>query len=124
MIDDEFRAPTDDELDAAEKRLGLAFHPDYRSFQQGRRDLGDSILEPALILPCQPHLDLFEIAESAWKQIGLPRDLLPIVEDNGDYYCVTSSGEVAFWSHDSGRTEESWPTIEAWRQATIDEAGE
>ena len=124
MPDDEFRAPTDEEIEAAEQRLGMAFHPDYRRFQQSGRDLGDSVLEPALILPCQTHLNLFEIADGAWNCLGLPKDLLPIVEDNGDYYCVTPVGAVAWWSHDSASVEESWQSIEEWRQAMIAEAVE
>jgi hypothetical protein len=110
-----FRRPTDAELAAAEKRLGVTFHPDYRAFLRGGGDVADAALEPAVILPGSGHLDLFEIAETAWNEMEVPRDLLPFVEDNGDYYCINPSGEVVYWSH-NGTTEEKWPTIAAWRQ--------
>jgi len=113
--DNPFRPPTDEEIAAAELRLGLAFHPDYRAFLRGGGDVADATLEPAVILPGSGHLDLFEIADTAWSLMGVPRHLLPFVEDNGDYYCVDPSGEVVYWSH-NGITDEKWPTIAAWRQ--------
>jgi hypothetical protein len=113
--DNPFRPPTDEEIAAAELRLGLAFHPDYRAFLRGGGDVADATLEPAVILPGSGHLDLFEIADTAWNLMGVPRDLLPFVEDNGDYYCIDPSGEVVYWSH-NGITDEKWPTIAAWRQ--------
>lgn len=117
-----FRTPTDAEIAAAERRLGITFHPDYRAFLRGGSDVADSILEPAVILPGAGHLDLFEMASSAWQAMQVPRTLLPFVEDNGDYYCLTPVGEVVYWSH-NGATDERWPSIAMWRQQVcIDEA--
>jgi hypothetical protein len=112
--DDPLRPPTDTEIDAAESRLGLKFHADYRAFLKSGGDVGDSTLEPAVVLPGSGYLDLFEIVENAWEA-GVPRDFLPFVEDNGDYYCLNSRGEVVYWSH-NGATDEKWPTLAAWRQ--------
>src|SRR5262245_54710718 len=113
--DDPFRPPTDAEIAAAEQRLGMRFHPDYRAFLKGRGDVADAILEPAVILPGSGHLDLFQIAETAWRVMRVPRQLLPLLEDNGDYYCIGPGGEVFYWSH-NGTTDEKWPSIAAWRQ--------
>jgi hypothetical protein len=110
-----FRPPTDAEIAAAEQRLGVSFHPDYRAFLQGGGDVANAIFEPAIILPGSGYLDLFEIADTAWSTMGVPRDLLPFVEDNGDYYCLNSRGEVIYWSH-NGSTNERWPNIAAWHQ--------
>ena len=118
--DSAFRPPTDAEIAAAEQRLGISFHPDYRAFLKSGGDVGDSILEPALILPGAGHLDLFEMAETAWTVMRVPRNLLPFVEDNGDYYCIGPSGEVVYWSH-NGTTEEKWPSIAAWREQVCGE---
>ena len=124
MSDDPFRAPTDAEIDAAEERLMFKFHPDYREFLKGRGDVGEAVLEAAVILPGSGHLDLFEIAEQAWDEMEVPRDLLPFIEDNGDYYCLTRSGGVKFWSH-NGTTEEKWATFGDWyQQVCIEEAQE
>ncbi|WP_116919250.1 SMI1/KNR4 family protein [Tamilnaduibacter salinus] len=43
---------------------------------------------------------------------GLAR-LLPFCEDNSDFYCLTPTGEVVFWSH-NGSTAESWPNLATW----------
>jgi hypothetical protein len=124
MADDPFRPPTDAEIDAAENRLKFKFHPDYRAFLKSGGDVGDAVLEPAVILPGSGHLDLFEIAEEAWNDIGLSRDLLPFIEDNADYYCLTRDGGVVFWSH-NGVTNEKWETFDDWhQQVCIEEAEE
>jgi hypothetical protein len=121
MSDDPFRAPTDAEIDAAEECLQFKFHPDYREFLKGRGGVGEAVFEAAVILPGSGHLDLFEIARQAWDEMEVPRDLLPFIEDNGDYYCLTRSGGVKFWSH-NGTTEEKWVTFGEWyQQVCIDE---
>ena len=51
MSDDPFRAPTDAEIDAAERRLDFVFHPDYRAFLKSGGDVGEAVLEAAVILP-------------------------------------------------------------------------
>ncbi len=43
------------------------------------------ILEPVTITSPGSHNDLFVVAECAWGRCGVPRDLLPICEDNIDY---------------------------------------
>jgi len=77
--------------------------------------VADACFEPAVILPGSGHLDLFDLAEGAWNEMGLPRHLLPFVEDNGDYYCLNAEGEVIFWSH-SGSTHERWASLAEWHQ--------
>jgi hypothetical protein len=114
-MDSPFRPPTDAEIVAAEQRLGLAFHPDYKAFLKGGGDVANACFEPAVILPGSGHLDLFKIADAAWNMMGVPRDLLPFVEDNGDYYCLSRTGEVVYWSH-NGSTDERWPTIADWHE--------
>jgi hypothetical protein len=113
--DSPFRLPTHAEIAATEARLGMAFHADYKAFLLDGSDVANSLLEPAVVLPGAGHLDLFDIADRAWRLMHVPRDLLPFVEDNGDYYCLTPAGEVVYWSH-NGATDERWPNIVAWRK--------
>lgn len=47
------------------------------------------------------------------RKIGVPKDWLPICEDNGDYYCIVPDGGVRFWDH-SGSSDESWPSLAVW----------
>lgn len=118
MSDDPFRPPTDAEIDAAQAKLGFPFPADYRAFLKRAEDVSDAGFEAAAILPGAGHLDLFEIAREAWEEMELPRDLLPFVEDNGDYFCLTREGGVAFWSH-NGQVDETWPSFDAWYEQVV-----
>ncbi len=109
-------------MDHAEKRLGITFHPDYREFLRGGSDVAGAAFEPAVILPGSGHLDLYEVATTAWGTLGVPRDWLPFVEDNGDCYCLTPTGAVVFWSHE-GPSDERWSSLEEWRQRVCVEEG-
>jgi hypothetical protein len=103
------RLPTEQEVDAAEQRLGVRFPPDYRYFLLHASDVTYGTVEPAVVTPDAGYLDLVNMASEAWEN-GVPRNLLPFCESNGDYYCLETDGSVVFWSHnDNGLTDESWP---------------
>ena len=110
------RLPTAAEVDAAERALGVRFHPDYRRFLLEAGDVVFGALEPAQVTSGDERLSLVAIANTAHDVMELPRRLLPICEDNGDYYCMRASGassEVVFWSHDGG-SDERWDDLAAW----------
>lgn len=109
------RLPTEGEVNAAEDRLGIRFPADYRQYLMEASDVVYGTLEPAVVTPDAGHLDLVDMAESAWDEVDLPRDLLPICQDNGDYYCLNASGEVLYWSH-NGAVDERWPDLASWIQ--------
>ena len=104
--------PTLEDVDRAEQMLRMHFHPDYRQFLLAAGDVVYGTLEPAQVVPGAGHWDLVQVAHEAWG-LGVYRKLLPICEDNGDYYCIDQSGRVAFWSH-NGTTDESWPDLATW----------
>ncbi|MBD8566382.1 SMI1/KNR4 family protein [Oxalobacteraceae sp. CFBP 8763] len=112
---DPFRLPTDEEINSAEARLGVVFHADYRAFLKSGGDVANAIFDAAVVLPGSGYCDLFEIAQYAWENAGVPRDLVPFVQDNGDYFCISSAGEVSYWSH-NGATSERWPSLSNWFQ--------
>ena len=96
------RLPTPAEVDAAERDLGVRFHPDYRRFQLEASNVVVGVLEPALVLPdMMPYLDLRETVKDA-RQIGVPPDVLPFCQDNGDFFFINRAGEVGFWDHNGG----------------------
>jgi len=107
------RLPTDAEVDAAEDQLGVKFPADYRRYLLQASDVVYGALEPAVVIPDAGHLSLTDIAETAWEEMEVPRNLLPFCEDNGDYYCLTETGEVEFWSHD-GATDDKWKDLATW----------
>jgi len=107
------RLPTESEVDAAESRLGINFPADYRQYLLQASDVVFGALEPAIVTPDAGHLDLIDMAQTAWDEMEVPRMLLPFCEDNGDYYCLNESGEVEFWSH-NGATDERWKDLATW----------
>jgi len=111
---DVFRIPTDAEISDAEAKLRVRFPDAYREFLKTGGNVGNAKFEAAVVVPNAGHLDIVEIAEAAWAS-GVPRTLVPFVEDNGDYFCVSAHGEVMYWSHIGG-TGEQWPTFQAWFQ--------
>ena len=112
---DPFRLPTDEEITSAEARLGVVFHADYRAFLKSGGDVANAIFDAAVVLPGSGYCDLFEIAQYAWETAGVPRDLVPFVQDNGDYFCISPAGEVSYWSH-NGAASERWPSLSNWFQ--------
>ena len=116
------RLPTANEVNAAEEQLALKFPADYRRYLLEASDVVYGALEPAIVIPDAGHLDLIDIAETAWDEMEVPRSLLPFCEDNGDYYCLNESGEVEFWSH-NGATDEKWKDLATWiKEVWIDES--
>lgn len=107
------RLPTPAEVADTEQRLGVEFHPDYRKYLLEASDVVYGTLEPCTVAPGGGHTDLVEIAQTAWQDWDVPRDLLPICYDNADHYCMTVEGEVVFWPHD-GASDERWPDLATW----------
>jgi hypothetical protein len=104
-----------DEVNAAEDELGVRFHSDYRKFLREASDVSYNVLEPATITLPDAHTDLFRIAERARSVWKVPSDLVPICENNADYYCMAADGRVILWSHDmQAPNGEEWPDLAAW----------
>jgi len=107
------RLPSEEEVSRAEAQLGVSFHPDYRKYLLRGGDVEYGTKEPCTVTPGGGHADLCDVAQTAWTNVGVPRELLPICEDNGDYCCMNEAGEIVFWSH-NGRTKEQWPDLATW----------
>lgn len=105
------RLPTEDEVKATERRLGIEFPADYRRYLLEASDVNYSTIEPCVITSGPGFRDLVTTATAAW-QLGVPRDWLPICGDNGDYYCLDGN-VVRFWSH-NGVTDEHWADLGTW----------
>ena len=106
------RLPTEKEIEKVEKELGIKFYPDYERFLLEASDVVYGTLEPATIPEESGHTYIVPLAKEAWA-LGVPSDLVPIAEDNGDYYCMNDTGHVLFWSH-NGLTGEKWSSLAAW----------
>ena len=106
------RLPTLDEVAAVESELGLQFHPDFRTYLLKASDVVCGTIEPVTITIRDSHTDIRSVVANA-RAMGVGPQLIPICEDNADFYCVTPEGEVVFWSH-NGWAEEKWDSIAAW----------
>ncbi len=91
-----FKVTTDAEIDEAQKILGFEFPLEYIEFIKSGYDLGDAPMEALEISAPPSYADIFEALKGAREYYDLPADLLPICEDNSDYYCLNQSGEVVF----------------------------
>jgi len=95
------RLPTAEEVDEAERDLGVRFHPDFRRFQLEVSNVSCGVLEPSVArLDAQPYINLRKVATGGWR-LGVPRDALPFCQDNGDYFFITREGRVGLWDHNN-----------------------
>jgi len=119
----EVKIPSDIEISASQEKLGFTFPAEYVAFIKSGYDLGDAPLEALEIVDPPSYADIYEALESAREYYDLPVELMPICEDNSDYYCINKKGEVVFWSH-NGTTDEKWANVTLWRNQMVLDAGE
>jgi hypothetical protein len=117
----EFKPPSDIEISEAQQKLGFTFPNDNVDFIKSGYDLGNAPMEALEINNPQGHLDIYSAIADAKKLYELPDELLPICEDNSDYYCLNKSGQIVFWSH-NGLADEKWQNTKEWRNQMIAEA--
>ncbi|MEM9364220.1 MAG: SMI1/KNR4 family protein [Bacteroidota bacterium] len=106
------RLPTDEEILSAEIALDTKFHPDFKKYLKEASDVVFGAVEPLVVVPGDDPLFLPLVAKEAWDY-GLPKELFPICEDNGDYFAMDKNGQVHYWSH-NGETNEKWPDLSTW----------
>ena len=104
--------PSVQEIEEVQKDLGVEFHSTYVKYLLEASDVVFGTLEPATVPVHSGHTYIGKVATEAWK-MGVSRELVPIAEDNGDYYCMNREGEVLFWSH-NGVTDEKWSSLGLW----------
>ncbi|MGI9275506.1 MAG: SMI1/KNR4 family protein [Endozoicomonas sp.] len=105
--------PSEDDLVEAEEQLLIPIPFEFREFLLQVSDVVYGSMEPVTVTDPHSHTYLPEAAALAWDQ-GMPRDLLPICEHLGNYYCVSADGEVALWSHGEFAEDETWSSVWHW----------
>lgn len=106
------RLPSEEEVRAIEASTSISFPPDFRRYLLEASDVVFDALEPVTVTLPDAHTHFPNVLASA-RQWGVPTDLIPICEDNADFYCIAQSGEVVFWSH-NGPTDERWSSVASW----------
>ncbi len=106
------RLPSIEEIEAIETASGVSFPPELKHYLLLASDVVFGTLEPVTVTNPNSHTH-FPIVLATARELGVPSDLIPICEDNSDFYCITLSGEVVFWSH-NGINDERWPSVASW----------
>lgn len=104
--------PDEDVLVEVEEQILLPIPRDMRTYLLEASDVVYGSLEPVTAADPYAHTYLPEVTAMAWSE-GVPRYLVPLCEDNGNYYCVEPDGEVVLWC-DGDLTDETWPSIWHW----------
>jgi hypothetical protein len=94
-----------------ENELGIRLHGDLRRYLLEASDVVYGVIEP-ITIDGGGHTDLRTVIDDAARS-GVPTNLIPICENNGDFFCMEPSGGVVYWSH-NGVTDERWPDLAAW----------
>lgn len=104
-------APSEEEIQQVEIKLGIALPPSYRAFLT---ECPNIYFGPYPLLCLGTLLDAVEHSANH----GISKNLVPFVEDNSDFFCFDTSTQapeyqVVYWSH-NGWGEERWENFLAW----------
>ena len=104
--------PEEDDLVEVQEALFISLNEDFQEFMLTVSDVVYGSLEPVTASDPTSHTYLPEVAAIAWDA-GLPRDLVPLCEHQGNYYAVNEEGEVQYWEG-GVKTEQSWESVWYW----------
>ncbi|MFJ8085384.1 SMI1/KNR4 family protein [Streptomyces sp. NPDC096205] len=98
-----------------EKDHGIRLPEQFREFLLRIGDVERARLEPVTVTDEDGYTYLPDLMTIAWGQ-GVPRDLIVLCEDEGDFYLVRPDGAVVFWSciKPGGFTEDYWESVWDW----------
>ena len=85
--------PTAELVDGVAADLGVTFHPDFREYLLKASNLCVGSIEPVCLVPEDAHNSFQSVLQHA-RNMGVPPDLLPICEDNSDFYVMDERGVV------------------------------
>lgn len=107
--------PDMDDIIDAEEAIFLSLDPEFRQFLLTVSDVVYGTLEPVTVSDPNSHTYLPEVAAVAWS-LGVSRELIPLCEDRGKYYCVNEAGEVLLWEDGSLTNDEPWSDVWVWAE--------
>ncbi|WP_417660829.1 SMI1/KNR4 family protein [Pseudomonas sp.] len=106
--------PEEELLVEIQEQILIHLPYELREFLLKVSDVVYGRLEPVTATDPQSHTYLPEVASVAWS-LGVPRELVPICEDRGNYYCVEEDGTVVLWEQDTEElSEENWESVWHW----------
>ena len=110
--------PEEEDLVLVEEELFLPIPFELREFLLKVSDVVYGSIEPVTVADPHSHTYLPEVAATAWS-LGVSRELVPLCEAHGGYYCVSQEGDVNFVSldehvDDSAAEEKEWASVWHW----------
>ncbi len=87
--------PTTEQVDLIEDALGASLPPDLRNYLLNASDVVFGALEPATAVNPTWQTYLLNIVDTG-RAYGVPDELLPFCEDNGDFYCFDMNERIVF----------------------------
>lgn len=114
--------PEEEDLVLIEEELLLPIPFELREFLLKVSDVVYGSIEPVTVADPHSHTYLPEVAATAWS-LGVSRELVPLCEAHGGYYCVSQEGDVNFVrlneadgysSEDSVEDESEWASVWHW----------
>lgn len=114
--------PEEELLVEVEEQILINLPFELREFLLKVSDVVYGRLEPVTVTDPQSHTYLPEVASVAWS-LGVSRELVPICEDQGNYYCVEQDGTVLLWDgEEEDLTDDSWDSVWHWvREVWLEE---
>ena len=108
------KLPDDSLIEKYERIIGISFPNDYKIFLKSISNAFVGFMSPFTLneVPSDVRGDLIKGIGDA-RNVGVPKDWLPICEDNGSYYCLLPNGSVRFWDH-NGYSDEKWQDLATW----------
>ncbi len=126
---DDWERPSKEEIESIEKDYGIQYSEQFTQFQlveSHRTPMGDFASDdfgwanPNL----GPATSLREKVKDA-SEVGVPKELAPFKDDNGDYFCITKEGKIVIWNHNSNGIEQDknyqWESFVEWLDSTFEE---
>jgi len=107
------RLPTEDEITTLEADIGHPFPADMRRLLLEASDVFFGTLSQVTATDPTFYTHYTKVREDA-DAYGIPSDLIPVCEDNADFFVVLPDGRIGFWSHNDGEVTEYWPSLADW----------
>ncbi|WP_101758630.1 SMI1/KNR4 family protein [Oceanicoccus sp. KOV_DT_Chl] len=107
--------PDMDDIIDAEEQILVSLDYAFRQFLLTVSDVIVGSMEPVTVADPNSHTYLPEVAAVAWS-LGLPRDMIPLCEYRGGYYCTNEDGEVHYWLDGEMSNDEPWRDVWVWAE--------
>lgn len=115
--------PSEEDIVEVAEQLFLPIPGEYRTFLLEASNLVLGKMEPTTASDPHAHTYIPEVAANAWD-IGLPRDVFPICEHQGEFYCINPTGGIQLWGDGAYKEGKEWEDVwdwakNVWLQAAI-----